>query len=206
MSFPCSPNARSCPIDTPKPSASARASLGVCSMTELSSSPRRVPLANPCPNCINAAFMLSALPPLIAIAAPIDSVTFRILDWEMPSSFPARAMVEYVAPSSVKLDRVRCATLNRLSYAAAADWALSADSLRLVCSVVTLSAILISAVAAPTDTTPASAARSVSTPSAAPFALSPIALNPLPVLSDIPPAAPLRPFRLLSTLLMALAA
>ncbi len=48
--FPSAATERNSPTVIPIPLAIAFAKAGVCSITELSSSPRNVPLANACPN------------------------------------------------------------------------------------------------------------------------------------------------------------
>ena len=68
VSCPAAPSSRSLPMGTPKPSANALARRGVCSMMELSSSPRKTPLDRPCPSCTRAACILAALPPPMVMA------------------------------------------------------------------------------------------------------------------------------------------
>ena len=76
--FPISFNA---PTLTPRPSAIACASPGVCSITELSSAPRNSPLAIACPNCINAASAEAELAPDIATAFETVSVNSATSAW-----------------------------------------------------------------------------------------------------------------------------
>jgi hypothetical protein len=68
VSWPSSPSLRSSPRPTPRPSAMACASAGVCSRMLFSSSPRRVPLARPWLNCVSAASAACALAPESAMA------------------------------------------------------------------------------------------------------------------------------------------
>ncbi len=72
--LPSAATERSCPIVMPIPCAIALASPGVCSMTELSSSPRKVPDAKAWLNWTKAASALAALAPLIATALETVSV------------------------------------------------------------------------------------------------------------------------------------
>jgi len=100
-------------MGTPNPSARARATRGVCSMIELSSSPRSTPLAKPCPSCIRAACAACADAPLMLTALDMDSVTVSICCCVRPSDSLARDMLAKVVPNSTKPTRLRCAISNR---------------------------------------------------------------------------------------------
>ena len=78
VSLPSFAILRSSPVVTPKPVAIALANAGVCSITELNSSPRRIPLPNACPNCVNAASAAPALAPDTATAFDTVSVKLAI--------------------------------------------------------------------------------------------------------------------------------
>ena len=64
LSSPASAILRSSPVVTPKPSASARARRGLCSITLLNSSPLKTPPCSPCTSCVMAALDASAPAPL----------------------------------------------------------------------------------------------------------------------------------------------
>ncbi len=68
VSLPSSASLRSAPSGTPMPSAMACARPGVCSITELNSSPRRAPAPRPWPSCSSAAEAAWADAPEIPIA------------------------------------------------------------------------------------------------------------------------------------------
>ena len=72
--LPSCAKARSEPSGTLIPSAMACASRGVCSMTELNSSPRNCPEAKACPSCINAPAAASLEAPESDTAWPMASV------------------------------------------------------------------------------------------------------------------------------------
>ena len=77
VSLPSFAILRSSPVVvTPKPVAIAFANAGVCSITELNSSPRRIPLPRACPNCVNAASAAPALAPDTATA--LDTVSVKL--------------------------------------------------------------------------------------------------------------------------------
>ena len=141
VSCPVFANVRNLPTGTSSPVAIAAARLGAFSITELNSSPRNAPLANACPNWVNAALALSALAPLMAMALFTVSVMPSVSCWLMPNCLALAAKRWYTLATPSKFCPVRVAMFNSSLCAVCNSWLLAVTSFRRLLNSVHLSII-----------------------------------------------------------------
>ena len=97
VSLPSAANALNCPMVTPIPVAMASDTLGICSITELSSCPLKALAANPCVSWTRAASAEVALAPDITKALDMAFVTVNSLLCSIFKLLVLRAILVYKA-------------------------------------------------------------------------------------------------------------